>query len=153
MSYAYLDQSNRVQDYSIKQRRLCIPFTITGNATPASKTSSVDLSAVYVVTEGLTAAAAAADSGTNFTAPADSTGDFSLLLMTGASATRKLMSCTVLQRTGSTATNQFQVVAHKGASSTGVTASGNLAVSVTAAGLNLATENFDGIVIVEYMVE
>lgn len=153
MSAAFIDQSNKVHNYDIRQRRLCVPFTITGNATPASKSTSADLSVVYVVTEGLTAAAAAVDSGTSFTTPVDSTGNFSLLLLTGTTATRKIMRASVEQRSGSTATNLFQAVALKGASSTGITTSGNIAVSVTAAGLDLSAESFDGVLVVEYMVE
>lgn len=148
----YLELSEKVQDYKLKERRLCIPFTITGNATPASKLVGQDLQVMYVRTQGLTAAADAVDAGGNFASPDDATGVFGILFAPGKPA-RKVLRIAVEQRNGSSATNKVQVTALKGASTTGVTASGNLAFDVTCAGLNLTNENFDGVAIIEYVIE
>lgn len=148
----YLEKSDKVEDYKLKERRLTIPFTITGHATPASKTSSTDLAPLYLSTEGRTATAAAVDSGCNFTTASDSTGVFGLLLTPGAVA-RKVLRVAVEQRSGTTATNKVQATVLNGASSTGITASGNIAVSATCAGLDLSAENFDGVLVIEYMIE
>ncbi len=151
----YLDVSEKVQDYKLKQRRLCVPFFITGSATAASKVVSSDLQVVYVRTEGLTAAADAVDSGGNFTTPDDNGGGgaiFGVLLAPGKAITR-VLRIAVEQRTGTTATNKVQATSLAGASSTGITASGNIAFNITAAGLDLSSENFDGVAIIEYMVE
>lgn len=148
----YLDSDSQIQDYKLKQRQLVIPFTITGNATPANKVQAADLAALVLSTEGKTAAAAALDSGCNFASPVDANGVFGLLLQPGARAT-KVLNVEVRQRSGATATNRDQAVALNGASSTGITALGNIAVSVTAAGLDLSAENFNGVLIIDYMIE
>lgn len=148
----YLEREDKIQDYKLKERRLCIPFSITGNATPASKVHNQDLSALILRTEGKTAQADAIDAGGNFATASDATGVFGILFDPGPAA-RKVLRVQVEQRSGSTATNRVQVTALKGASTTGVTASGNLAFDVTCAGLDLSSENFDGVLVIEYMVE
>lgn len=149
----YLDISDKVQDYKIKQRRLCIPFSITGHATPASKVHASDLNGVlYLRSEGKTAEADAVDADGNFTTPVDASGLFGILLNVGDSV-RKVMRASVEQRSGSTATNKDQAVALQGDSSSGITENGNIAIDVTCSGLDLSAENFDGVLIIEYMIE
>lgn len=140
------DKNAQVNDYKIKQNRLCVPFAIVHNATPASKTSSNDLpGAMVLAMEGLTAAAAAIDSGTGFTTPVDSTGIFGVLLY-NLGTVAKVVNCDTRMLSSGTAT-----VALKGASSSGVTASGNIAVSVDWSG-DLSATDLNASFIVEYNV-
>lgn len=133
-------------DYEIKMHRLAIPFTITANATPAQKTHSVDCPGTLTLsTEGKTAEATAIDSGTNFTTEADSTGIFGCLL-SGCGTVYKLLDVQLVNLSAGTAT-----VTRVGASSTGVTASGNMAVSIDWSG-NLATTDLTATLVVDYKI-
>ena len=142
-----LSKNSQVNDYEIRSRRLCIPFSITHNATPASKTTAVDLpEALTLATEGLTAAAAAIDSGTNFTTPTDSTGIFGCLV-SGCGTVSKLLKAEVVHLSSGTAT-----LTKVGASSTGVTASGNIAVSIDSS-LDLSMTDLSGTLVVDYIIK
>ena len=122
---AFESQTSSVQDYLVKSHRLVIPFAIVNHATAANKTSSNDLpDALILSLEGLTATATAADSGCNFTTPTDSTGVFGCLVQNLGTVTKLLDVQVVNPSSGTVA------VTRVGASSTGVTASGNIAVSV-----------------------
>jgi len=135
-----------VEDYKVKSEFLMVPFSIVFHATPASKTSSSALSAALTIsTEGLTAAATAIDSGTSFTTPVDANGIFGLLLsQLGTVST--LTKVEVIDLSSGTCT-----VTRKGASSTGVTASGNIAVSVDWNG-DLATTSLTATLCVHYQI-
>lgn len=123
MSHFFKNEA--VEDYRVKSERMVIPFAIVFNATPASKTYSSDLpSALVLAMEGLTAQAAAIDTGTGFTTPNDGTGIFGVLVY-NLGTVKKLLSVGFSNLSTGTAT-----VSRKGASSTGVTASGNIAVSI-----------------------
>lgn len=133
-----------VENYMIAEERLCIPFAIVHNATPASKTYSSDLSAALVLSmEGLTAQAAAIDSGTNFITPVDSTGNFGILLYNLGTVAKLLKSETINLSSGTCTTTA------EGASNTGVTASGNIAVSIDWSG-SLAATDLSATVCVDY---
>lgn len=135
-----------VEDYRIKANRLCIPFSIVHHATPASKTVTDDLpDACYLATEGLTAAAAAVDSGTNFTTPVDSTGIFGVLLA-NVGTVKKVTKVEVVMLSSGTA-----VATLKGASSSGVTASGNIAFSVDSS-LDFSAVDLTGTIVVDFQV-
>lgn len=141
-----LKSNAQVEDYRIKANRICIPFTIVHNATPASKTVSNDLSAAcYIATEGLTAAAAAVDSGTNFTTPADATGIFGILLANVGTVKKVTRVAVDMLSSGTVA------VTLKGASSSGVTASGNIAVSVDSS-LDLSAVDLSGTLTIDFQV-
>lgn len=143
---AHFNKNSQVQDYSIKQERLCVPFAIVHNATPANKTSSNDLpGAMVLAMEGLTATAAAIDSGTNFTTPADSTGVFGVLLYNLGTVYKVLNVDVKLLSSGTSAQSL------KGASSTGVTASGNIAISVDWSG-DLSATDLSAVFIVDYNI-
>lgn len=143
MSYA---KNSPVNDYQVKQNRLCIPFTIVHNATPASKTNSNDLpAAMTLACEGQTAAAAAIDSGTNFSTPTDSTGVFGVLIANLGTVNKVLKAEAAMLSSGTAA------VSLSGASSSGVTASGNIAVSVDWSG-SLATTDLSATMIVDYNI-
>lgn len=143
---AHFDKNAAVEDYKQREKRLAIPFTITYNATPASKSTASDLGAsMYLSTEGLTATATAVDSGTNFTTESDSTGIFGALLA-NLGTVDKLLDVQLVNLSSGTA-----AVTRKGASTTGVTASGNIAVSIDWNG-NLATTSLTATLIVDYRV-
>lgn len=143
---AHFDKNAAVHDYKLREKRLAIPFTITFNATPASKTHASDLGAsMYLSTEGLTAAATAVDSGTNFTTQADATGIFGILCA-NLGTVDKLLDVSLVNLSSGTA-----AVTRVGASSTGVTASNNIAVSIDWSG-NLATTSLTATLIIEYRV-
>lgn len=148
----YLDSNSQVMDYRLKTRRLVIPFSITGHATPASKTLSTDIpDAMVISAEGLTATATAIDSGTNFTTAVDATNAVFSLLVYNLGTVTQIKSAQVLDQ-GNTASGTAIAVARKGASSTGITASGNVALSVTYTGFDAATENLSAVLILDYKV-
>jgi hypothetical protein len=147
---SYFIKTASANDYAIKAQRLVIPFSIVANATPASKTYSTNLPANMVLSmQGLTAAATAIDSGTNFATPTDSTGTIGILLY-GLGTIGTVGKATV----DSVASGVFSAVTTvtlEGANNTGVTASGNIAIS--ASGLSsLATTNASCVVAVDYQL-
>lgn len=143
---AHFFKNEAVEDYRVKSERMVIPFAIVHNATPASKTYSSDLpSALVLATEGLTAQAAAIDSGTNFTAPNDGNGIFGVLVY-NLGTVKKLLTVDFVNLSTGTAT-----VTRKGASSTGVTASGNLAVSIDWNG-DLSMTDLSGNLVTDFII-
>lgn len=146
MSY-FIKQSAQAQDYAVKSQRLCIPMAIVHNATPALKTYSSDLPADLTLSlQGLTAAAAAIDSGTNFATPTDSTGTFGILL-SSLGVIKKLHKSEVVGLSSGTI-----ALSPAGASSSGVTASGNIAISAVWSG-SLATTDFSGVLCVDFILD
>lgn len=143
---AHWNKNSAVNDYAIREERLCVPFSITANATPASKSNSNDLPAAMVLSlEGQTSTASAIDSGCNFTTESDSTGIFGVLVHNLGTVNKLLnVDCRMLS-SGTVA------LSSKGASSSGVTASGNIAVSVDWDG-SLATTSLSGALIVDYNI-
>lgn len=143
---AHFNKNAAVEDYKVKSERLCIPFSIVHSATPANKTNSNDLSGAMVLSlEGQTAAATAIDSGTNFTTPTDSTGIFGVLLYNLGTVAKVLRVSADMLSSG-TAT-----VALVGASTSGVTASGNIAVSVDSS-VSLASTDLSGTISIDYII-
>lgn len=139
-------KNSDVNDYAVFSRRLVIPFSIVHNATPANKVVSDDLNAaMYIATQGQTAAAAAVDSGTNFITPTDSTGNFGVLFASGDKVL-KVLRVSVDMTSSGTATCTLE-----GASNTGVTASNNIAVSVTS-NQNLSTTDLTGSFSIDYIL-
>lgn len=143
---SYFQKNAAAADYTQRMERLLVPFSIVYHATPASKTYSTDCTGVlYLSMEGLTSVATALDSGTSFTTETDSTGIFGAL-MVNLGTVSKLLDVQIVNLSAGTAT-----VSRKGASSTGVTASGNIAVSLDWSG-NLATTSLTGTLVVDYIV-
>lgn len=141
----HFQKNSQVDDYATKSQRLCIPFAIVFNATPASKTNSSDLpAALTLALEGQTAAAAAIDSGTNFTTPVDSTGIFGMLV-SSLSPVSKLLKVEMIDLSSGTV-----ALTRVGASSSGVTASGNIAVSADWSG-SLATTSLSATLCIDYI--
>ncbi len=144
MAHFFKDQG--VEDYRVKSERLVIPFAIVHNATPASKTNSNDLpSALVLALEGQTATAAAIDSGTNFTTPVDSTGIFGCLVY-NLGTVKKLLTADCVNLSSGT-----MALTRVGASSTGVTASGNIAVSIDWNG-SLAATDLSANLVIDFII-
>jgi len=142
---AHFVKNAAVEDYREKSERLCIPFSIKHNATPALVTYSSDLPASMVLDlEGILAADAI-DSGCNFTAPAAATGVFGILL-TSLGTVAKLHKFEVVGLSSGTI-----AVSAKGASSSGVTASGNIAISADSS-LDLTAADLSGVLCVDYII-
>lgn len=140
------DKNAQMEDYKLREKRVIIPFSIVHNATPASKTNSNDLpSSLTLSLEGQTATATAIDSGCAFTTETDSTGIFGCLV-SSCGTVAKLLDVQLVNLSSGTAT-----VTRVGASSTGVTASGNIAVSIDWNG-SLATTDFSANLVLEYSV-
>lgn len=127
-----------------KTRELVVECTITGNATPASKIHSSEISGTLILrTEGLTAEAdALEDLSASFTTAADNaTGDsvFGIILKgenLPNNAIDKVLEVSVTEQTAlSTA-----LVATK-VTTDWLTSEGNIAIDLAGAGLNLASES------------
>lgn len=143
---AHFNKNPVAEDYRIRSERLCVPISIVHHATPASKTYASDLPGCLILSlEGLTAASTAADSGCSFTTPVDSTGIFGVLLY-NLGTVSKLHKYEVVNLSSGTCT-----VTAVGASSTGVTASGNIAISVDWNG-SLASTDLTALVCVDYII-
>lgn len=143
---SYFCKNAAVEDYKVKSERLVIPFAIVHHATPASKTYSSDLpDAMILSLEGLTAAATAADTGCNFTTPVDSTGIFGVLLR-NLGTVKKLLKMEMTELSAGTV-----ALTRKGASTTGVTASGNIAISADWSG-DLSSTDLSAYMTVDYII-
>lgn len=78
MSASVLEKSEVLEARMLKQKAVAFSVSVTGNATPASKTLASDLPSVaLLVAEGITSAL---PSGVTTVTPADSTGKFSVVL-------------------------------------------------------------------------
>jgi hypothetical protein len=147
-----LEANPRIEDYQLKEKRIAIRFSITGNATAANVTHSTDIPGIFFVgTEGNTADAE--DSGITVT-ESDSGGVFALLLKSVGSV-KKIIRAEVHDmgaQTGGSDTASAVATVFAGASNTGITASGNIALQVTGTGLNLTSENFSGVMQLEYLM-
>lgn len=138
-------------DHLLKQQRLVAEFSITGNATPASKTHQVDVGGLMVLrTEGKTTEADAVESLTWTTAVDNSTGDsvFGLLLDLDSNKASKVYSVTL---TEVTSVSTSEAVTGPNGGSSFLTSDGNIAIEVAATGLNLASESPTFRVEVEYL--
>ena len=139
------------QDHQLRFQRFVAEFSITGNATPASKAHASDVSGTMVLrTEGKTSEADAVESITWTTAVDNSTGDsvFGLLLDLDQNKAEKVYSVTLTEVT-SVSTSEAVTGPNGGASF--LTSAGNIAIEVAATGLNLASESPTFRVEVEYM--
>lgn len=156
----FLSPSPVAQNYKLQHVRLVIPFSITGNATPASKVISYGelQSIMYVRSEGLTAVVDAIESTstTNFAAPDDNnTGDsvFNIFIKgpNGLGKIKKLLKASISEDGTSLATSL--AITKKGDSSSGVSVDNNICLDVAGTGLNLASESPSLLLEIECMVE
>lgn len=156
-SSASITERNQVlNDYNLKEKRLCAEFTITGNATPASKVHGVpELPGVLLLrTQGKTAEVDAVET-VSYTTPDDGPTNsvFGVMIRGGTSfagSIKKVLLIRVTDR-GGTATS-LAVTAATGTTS-GLTTGGNIAFNITGTGLDLEAENADIVVEVEYVAQ
>ena len=142
---AHFNKNSQVEDYRVRSERLCIPFNVA-HAAAASIVYSNDLPACYVTAgEAQTAAAAAIDSGTNFTTPVAATGIMGVLLY-NLGTVSKVLNTSLYNLSSGTAT-----ITPVGASSTGVTASGNIALSIDSS-LDFTATDLSGTLCVDYII-
>jgi hypothetical protein len=166
MSSAYYPKDDLTYGRSVKVQSLTIPFYITANATPASKTLAVDEPGLlFLNVQGIndcTVAAGAFDTSTEqsaitFATPTDSTGAFGLLVRVGngSELILKVMSVTVSSRNG--AVSGILCSPPTGANSTPaveyITLLGDKLVANVASGIDLATTNADLVLKVEYIAQ
>lgn len=128
------------QSHKLRQEQLVANFNIVHHATPASKLQGVDIPGTMVLRlKGLTATADAVESGITWTTAVDVTNAvFGIVLDLGDNKADKVYSVTLTEVTSVEAS-------HALSSPTGVTnyltAAGNIAIQVTATGLDLETED------------
>lgn len=156
-SASVLSQNSTLNDYDLKQKRLCAEFTITGNATPASKVHGIpELPGVLLLrTEGKTAEVDAIETVSYATADDESSGNsvFGIMIRGGdsyAGTIKKVLQMRLTDR-GGTATS-LAITAPSG-TTVGLTTGGNMAFNIAGTGLRLDTENADIVVTVDYVAQ
>lgn len=143
-----------VLNRQLKVQRVVIPFTITGNATPASKVLANDEpSKLFFKTEGLnqiTIANGAIETGETLPSLAsatDATGVINALIKINEPLA-KVMLVRVVGRSSTQLSRQGEILAF----TTGSTNSGQSIVCNITTGVNLASANIDAAIEVEYVV-
>jgi len=131
------------QALQLQHRRVIFDVTVKGNATATAVLQSVEApGAMYLATESLDRAAAQ-DSGCNFGTIENNNAGASIMgvLVMGAGCMggdiEKIYSVAVSEVTSTAGTI---TVALKGASSSGITASGNIAFTIAGSAANLAAD-------------
>lgn len=143
---SHFDKNAAVEDYKLRSKRLIIPFSITASVTPASKLHNADVSALVLSSEGKTATAAAIDAACSFTTPVDADGVFGILVY-NLGTVDKLYHASLVN----TSTGASFALARNGASSSGVTASGNIAISFDT-DVDLSSSNLSAHLVIDYKV-
>lgn len=148
-------KNSQVQDRKLKVQRLVIPFTITGNATPASKSiASDEPSLLFLKVEGIdqiTEATGALEDGETLPSLAsatDSTGVINALVKIGEPL-KKVCLVRVVGRDGTQLSRQGQILAF----TTGSDNAGQSVVCNITTGVNLTSASIDAALEVEYVVE
>lgn len=145
-----LESNASLHDHQLRQKRLVVEFSITANATPASKVHSSELPGVIVLrTEGKTAEADAIEnlSGSFSTADdVDGSGDsvFGVVLHNLGSVA-KVYKITVAEQTSLASS-----IAVTKLGTNGLTSGGNIAFQIAGTGLTLASESPRFLVEIEY---
>ena len=147
------EKNTQLADHFLQHRRLVFEFSITANATPASKVHSIkDIPGVALLrTEGkVSEADAIEDLSGDFTTAADnSTGDSQFgLLIKGSElgSMEKVMKVTVTEQTSLASS-----ISYTAADSDYLTSGGNIAIDIAGTGLNLASESPTFLVEVDYV--
>lgn len=149
----YRAQKEAVQGRQLKVQRLSIPFTITGHATPASKSFTVDEPAVlFLQLEGIdkiTEAAGCLDSGETATPDQtvlDSTGKFNMCVKVDETVS-KIVSAVVINRKDGTLEPCFV-----NASGDSLTSNDDKILLNCDSDVNLASANLDACLVIEYVI-
>ncbi len=128
------------QNHAQRQERLVCEFSIVHHATPASKKHVSDIADTVILrTQGKTATADAVEAGLTWTSAEDTTNAvFGIVIDLGADKADKVYSVTLTEVTAVSASEALS-------SPTGATAyltpEGNIAIQITATGLDLETED------------
>lgn len=142
----FASKDSQVLGRQLKVQRLCIPFSITANATPASVVLANDEpSVLFLKTEGVDQIAAADDGSPSFTAANDINGIFNILVVLNESVA-KVMNARVV---GRDVAKDFICTL---ANTTGLTAAGDKIVLNCDGDVNLATTNLNACLVVEYVI-
>jgi hypothetical protein len=155
MSTSFRANDSLVLDRQLKVQKVSIPFTVTANATPASKAQSTDEPAVLFLrtegVDGITTTSGALSSGEvmpgSLVSLSDASGNF-IALCKVREPLAKIISVNLVGR-GATAINKScQVLAL----TTG-TGGGQSAVCNVRSGVNLATTDLDAVLEISYVVD
>lgn len=152
MATSRLEKDPSYQDRLIKQERASFRVRIQANATPASKVHQQELSAVAVLrSQGKTAEAdAVEDLSASWTAAADATGIFGVLIKASQiGAVDRIVAVAVTALDGSTTTATPLAC---GGLQAGLSPAGNIAIQMDSS-LSLAATNCDVILTVEYYLQ
>ena len=139
--------NNELMDYRLKEQRLTPNFYILGNATPASKTNTVDIpSVMYLRLQGQTSAVDAIES-LSWISPVDNSSGNCVfgVMLTSLGSVSKVKEIIVTEPTGF---SSAIVVAPLGVN--GLTPGGNIAFNISATGLHLDTESPTFLIKLEY---
>lgn len=150
----YQPKDAAVYNRQLKVQRLSIPFTVTHNATPASKVITVDEpSLVFFNFQGITqlsTAFGAIETGEilpSLASATDSTGVFNVLVKINE-ALIKVCSVSIEGRAGATGvTNLCQILPF----TTGSTNSGQSIIANVTSGVNFSSTDLDACLKVEYV--
>lgn len=141
-----------LHDHLLKEQRLVFEFSITANATPASKIHISDIPGVAILrTQGKTAEADAVESIT-WTTPDDENGGnsvFGLLMDLGDAKARKVHKVMITEKSNVSAS---EVVTGPNGAASYKTAAGNIGIEIAATGLRLDTESPTFLVEIEYFL-
>jgi hypothetical protein len=145
---SHFDENAVLNNHQLKQERLVFSFSITANATPASKLHHVDLPGIVTLrSEGKTAEAdAIEDLSSSFTTAVDDTNSVFGVLISKIVDLDKVLKITISELTSlaaSTAITKLGVF--------GKTPEGNIAFNVTGTGLDLNSESPTYVVEIEYL--
>lgn len=154
----YQAQNQNTLSRQLKVVELAIPFNVTANGTPASKTQTTDEpSLLFINTEGLTGISVASGAfdtsaeaaAITFATATDATGVYNLLLRVGEQV-QKVVSAEVTRNLVSGATELLTCSNPTGATRY-VTSLGDKLVFNLDSGVNFATTNYDATLIVRYV--
>lgn len=147
-----LEKDDRLQDRELKMREVAFRVRIQANATPASKVHQGEIANVAVIrSQGKTAQAdAIEDLSASWTAAADATGIFGVLLKGDElGQVDRIISATITALDGSTTTVAGLSC---GGLQAGLSPAGNIALQFDSS-LSLAAANVDVIVDLKYYLQ
>ena len=145
----YPAKSDQVLGAQLKVQELCLPFVITGNATPASVAISVDDPALlFLRTEGvnkITAALDTADGTPSIVSPVDANGLFAAMIKVGEPV-GKVLAALIVRR------DAHGLDTCKLADTDGITAAGDKIILNCDSGVDLSAANLNACLVVKYVV-
>lgn len=145
---SFYAKNELVQNRQLKVQRLSIPFSITGNATPASVVLANDEPAVlFLKSEGVNQITAALDGDTapTFVSQNDANGLFSAMVKVGESV-GKVMNAMIIRRTA------HGLDTCKLADTDGITVLGDKIVLDCDTGVDLSAASLNACLVLEYSV-